>query len=85
MAFWNSVKKAFGFSADEEDEFEEEYDSSLPTYAAGNHRGEAPKQRMLPYPQPNGARVLPRFRLKKTALPRQPAAIRASPAISSTP
>lgn len=41
MAFWNSVKKAFGFSADEEDEFEEEYDSSLPTYAAGNHRGEA--------------------------------------------
>lgn len=33
MAFWNSVKRAFGFSP-EEDELDEEYDSSLPTYAA---------------------------------------------------
>ncbi|MDE6326614.1 MAG: hypothetical protein K2M02_10625 [Duncaniella sp.] len=33
MAFWTSVKRAFGFSP-EEDDMDEEYDSSLPTYAA---------------------------------------------------
>jgi len=33
MAFWTSLKQAFGFSP-EEDDMDEEYDSSLPTYAA---------------------------------------------------
>lgn len=43
MAFWNSVKRAFGFSPEEED-LEEEYDSSLPTYAAENPAAEPNSQ-----------------------------------------
>lgn len=33
MSFWRGVKSAFGFGSDSEDD-DEEYDSSLPTYAA---------------------------------------------------
>ena len=34
MSFWKGVKSAFGFSGSESEEDVEEYDSSLPTYAA---------------------------------------------------
>lgn len=46
MAFWNSVKRAFGFSPDEETD--DEYDSTLPVYAAevpaDNEHNESPAE-----------------------------------------
>lgn len=41
MSFWNGLKSVFGFGGDNEED-EEEYDSSLPTYAA-QPRIESPK------------------------------------------
>ena len=43
MSFWKGVKNAFGFGGSESEEDIEEYDSSLPTYAAqSNHSDHEP-------------------------------------------
>ncbi len=43
MSFWNGMKRAFGFSPEEDDE-EGEYDPTLPTYAVDKTSTEKPDQ-----------------------------------------
>ena len=60
MSFWNGMKRAFGFSPEEEEE-EGEYDSALPTYAEP-----APTQRpVTPVHKPTTENGTPNRNIKK--------------------